>query len=144
MQHIFDRENKRITLPPQRKAPQDFRQQRANAPHPSFTDFDNNLPPSNSARPLFKTFTINLAVAGQQTMQLGGNVIWFLSSTNATDLINVQYNPDSDPLPFHPGNAMAGPRFSNGEVTLSWSAIAGAVAVMVFGSVPDQGDLRIL
>lgn len=136
---LIARENKHITVPPPDRPELPYKEFRANRADPIFNEFD----PPKQTRTIFKTLNISLAVAGSQNLQLSGNGIAYISSTNATDIVNVQWNADSDPVPFHAGNNILNAPFGPGDITLSWSAIAGATAVIVIINVDADNNLRV-
>lgn len=140
--HFFGRENRvQSFAPPAPVQPENYTAARASRPAVVVNDFDSGQT-AIPDRPLFKTLTLSLATAGNQTIQLAGNMVWFMSSTNATDLVNIQHNGDCDPLPWHPGNYLVGPEYASGELVISWAAQAGATAILVVGYV-DPSNVRL-
>jgi hypothetical protein len=84
-----------------------------------------------------KTIVLSLAgVRADELRDVSGNGLWFISSTNAGDLVSVRYNDQSnDTVPLRPGNAMIGIPFD--RLLFSNAAIAGATATFVVYYLPD-------
>lgn len=97
-------------------------------------------PGSDYTQQYIKKIQISLASTFTDTQYLiSGTVLWYLSSTNVTDLINIRIaSINADPIPWQPGNGVEGLPFSQIFVTVP-AAIAGATATLVyFSDAPDK------
>lgn len=89
-----------------------------------------------------KRVKISLAAAGIQKFAISGNVLWVPYSTNATDLVEITINGQSDPIPATRGWFVAGCKFSGIEVNVT-TAVAGATMYLAYSHDPHEEKVRI-
>lgn len=63
---------------------------------------------------------------------LAGTILWYMTSTNLTDLLNIRIGDiNADPLPFQPGNGIEGLSYNRLFIS-NPTAVAGATATLVY------------
>lgn len=89
-------------------------------------------------------FSISLATAQTDVeYPINGNVIWFQSSTNPTDVLSVKFNRTSNvAIPLLPGNALFGIPFQ--KLFISNSSIGGATATLIVMQDTPEHPIRVL
>ena len=78
-----------------------------------------------------KVLNLDLATAATAQIQaVQGSVLWLNWASTSTALIQVQFNEQSDPLKWGPGNGVEGIPFD--KVILTWAAQAGVTAQLAY------------
>lgn len=70
-------------------------------------------------------------------IELAGNLVWYQSSTNLTDIIKLKYERQSaTAIPFQPGNKLGGVGYT--KLYMSNAVIAGATGILIL--LQDSAD----
>lgn len=89
-------------------------------------------------------FSFDLSVAQTDfEVVISGNFIFYMGSTNVSDLVRVKYERKSSfAFPYRPGNKVDGIPFT--RLYFSWLVIAGATAEFMILSAPPSQPVTVL